>query len=29
MEATGSYWKCWFFLLEAAGLQVWLVNAAT
>ncbi|WP_331718586.1 IS110 family transposase (plasmid) [Streptomyces sp. NBC_00289] len=27
MEATGSYWKCWFFLLEAAGLQVWLVNA--
>lgn len=27
MEATGPYWKCWFFLLEAAGLQVWLVNA--
>jgi len=27
MEATGSYWKCWFFLLEASGLQVWLVNA--
>jgi transposase len=27
MEATGSYWKPWFFLLEASGLQVWLVNA--
>ncbi|TDT98825.1 transposase [Streptomyces sp. 846.5] len=27
MEATGVYWKPWFFLLEACGLQVWLVNA--
>lgn len=27
MESTGTYWKPFFYLLEAAGLQVWLVNA--
>ena len=27
MEATGVYWKPFFFLLEAAGLECWLVNA--
>jgi transposase len=27
MEATGVYWKPWFFLLESQGLECWLVNA--
>jgi transposase len=27
MEATGAYWKPWFYLLEARGLPCWLVNA--
>jgi transposase len=27
MEATSVYWKPFFFLLEARGLRVWLVNA--
>jgi transposase len=27
MEATGAYWKPWFYLLEARGLSCWLVNA--
>lgn len=27
MEATGAYWKVFFFLLEARGLECWLVNA--
>lgn len=27
MEATGDYWKPPFYLLEAAGLDPWLVNA--
>lgn len=27
MEATGSYWKPFFFLLEARGLECWLVKA--
>lgn len=27
MEATSDYWKPIFYLLEAAGLDVWLVNA--
>lgn len=27
MEATGNYWKPFFFLLEARGLECWLVNA--
>jgi transposase len=27
LEATGYYWRIWFYLLEAAGLEVQLVNA--
>ncbi|MGW4995955.1 IS110 family transposase [Streptomyces mirabilis] len=27
MEAMSSYWKPFFFLLEARGLECWLVNA--
>ncbi|MEV6948089.1 IS110 family transposase [Streptomyces sp. NPDC051172] len=27
MEATGAYWRPFFFLLEARGLECWLVNA--
>jgi transposase len=27
MEATSEYWKPVFYLLEAAGFEVWLVNA--
>ena len=27
MEATGSFWKPFFFILEDRGLRVWLVNA--
>jgi len=27
MEATSTYWKAPFFLLEAAGFETWLVNA--
>jgi transposase len=27
MEATSDYWKPVYYLLETAGLQVWLVNA--
>ncbi|MFJ5879829.1 IS110 family transposase [Kitasatospora cineracea] len=27
MEATGSYWKPFFYLLEDRGLECWLVNA--
>jgi transposase len=27
LEATGDYWRIWFYLLEAAGLDVQLVNA--
>ncbi|MGH3863985.1 MAG: IS110 family transposase [Actinokineospora sp.] len=27
MEATSDYWKPPFYLLEAAGLETWLVNA--
>jgi transposase len=27
MEATSDYWKPVFYLLEAAGLEAWLVNA--
>ncbi len=26
MEATSDYWRCWYYLLEAAGLSVQLVN---
>ena len=27
LESTSDYWRIWFYLLEAAGLDVWLVNA--
>lgn len=27
MEATGNYWRPFFYLLEARGLECWLVNA--
>ena len=27
MEATSDYWRIWYYLAEAAGLEVWLVNA--
>jgi transposase len=27
MEATGAYWKPFYYLLEARGLECWLVNA--
>jgi transposase len=27
LEATSDYWRIWFYLLEAAGLDVQLVNA--
>ncbi|MDF9814157.1 IS110 family transposase [Streptomyces sp. SPB162] len=27
MEATGSYWRPFFYLLESRGLDCWLVNA--
>jgi hypothetical protein len=27
MEATSDYWRGVFYLLEAAGFEVWLVNA--
>jgi transposase len=26
MEATGVFWRPWFYLLEDRGLRVWLVN---
>jgi len=28
LEATSDYWRIWFYVLEAAGLAVQLVNAA-
>jgi transposase len=28
MEATSDYWRIWYYLLEAAGLSVQLVNSA-
>jgi transposase len=28
MEATSDYWRIWYYLLEAAGLNVQLVNPA-
>jgi transposase len=28
MESTSDYWRSFYYLLEAAGLTVWLVNAA-
>ena len=24
---TSDYWRIWYYLAEAAGLEVWLVNA--
>ncbi|MCK9905046.1 transposase [Frankia sp. Cpl3] len=27
VESASDYWRIWFYLLEAAGLEVWLVNA--
>lgn len=27
LEATGDYWRCWHYLLSAAGIECWLVNA--
>ena len=27
LEATGDYWRCWHYLLSAAELECWLVNA--
>ena len=27
LESTSDYWRIWFYLLEARGLTVWLVNA--
>jgi len=27
LESTSDYWRIWFYLLEARGLPVWLVNA--
>jgi hypothetical protein len=27
VESTSDYWRMWFYLLEAAGLDVQLVNA--
>jgi transposase len=28
LESTSDYWRPFYYLLEAAGLVVWLVNAA-
>jgi transposase len=28
LESTSGYWRIWFYLLEAAGLEVQLVRAA-
>ena len=27
LESTSDYWRVWYYLAEAAGLAVWLVNA--
>ena len=27
IESTSDYWRIWYYLAEAAGLHVWLVNA--
>jgi len=27
LESTSDYWRCWYYLAEAVGLEVWLVNA--
>src|ERR1700728_4790176 len=28
LESTSDYWRGFYYLLEAAGVEVWLVNAA-
>ena len=27
LESTSDYWRPFFYILEGAGLEVWLVNA--
>ena len=27
LESTSDYWRTWYYLAEAAGLEAWLVNA--
>src|SRR6202022_4165992 len=27
LESTSDYWRIWYYLAEAAGLEVWLVHA--
>jgi transposase len=27
LESASDYWRIWYYLAEAAGLEVWLVNA--
>jgi transposase len=27
LESTSDYWRVWYYLAEASGLEVWLVNA--
>ena len=27
LESTSDYWRIWYYLAEAAGLELWLVNA--
>jgi transposase len=27
LESTSDYWRIWYYLAEASGLEVWLVNA--
>ena len=27
LESTSDYWRTWYYLAEAAGLQVWLASA--
>jgi transposase len=27
LESTSDYWRIWYYLAEAAGLEAWLVNA--
>jgi len=27
LESTSDYWRIWYYMAEAAGLEVWLVNA--
>ena len=29
LESTSDYWRTWYYLAEAAGLEVWLVTPAT